>query len=93
MHLAEMLYQGIVSLQKHDLLQNKSLLMLQGYVPLHHAAATNNIAIAKLLLSFQANPDAQDIQASGSLFVIGPVYWGCKACCHIPHCIMQCKSA
>lgn len=33
-------------------------------MPLHHAAATNHAAIAKTLLSFGADADAQNTQAS-----------------------------
>ena len=33
-------------------------------MPLHHAAATNHAAIAKTLLLFGADPDAQNTQAS-----------------------------
>lgn len=33
-------------------------------MPLHHAAATNHAAIAKTLLFFGADPDAQNGQAS-----------------------------
>ncbi len=32
-------------------------------MPLHHAAATNHAAIARMLLSFGADPDAQNTQA------------------------------